>query len=145
MFDFEQRGGQIDCWPMDCPPVQCEHPIFTPGDCCPRCEDVPCPLHEGNGSDSGLPCPYAGHYVVSGSEWRIAGDNCTSCRCKVSTETIRKQSFTHSSNTPIHFLIIYFNGFFFKDFVINIIKNQNNEFSLKKKMYFGALFRRVSF
>lgn len=95
-----QRGGQVDCWPMDCPPVQCEHPVVSPGDCCPRCEDDPCTLYEGNGSAPGLPCPYAGHYVVSGSEWRIASDNCTSCRCKVSAN----KTYTHSKHTCTIFM-----------------------------------------
>ncbi|KAK4316858.1 hypothetical protein Pmani_012034 [Petrolisthes manimaculis] len=34
--------GEIDCWPLECPPVQCSWPKRIPGDCCPRCPDDPC-------------------------------------------------------------------------------------------------------
>ncbi|KAF4524544.1 hypothetical protein B566_EDAN002818 [Ephemera danica] len=81
--------GEVDCWPVECPPVSCLNPIKSSGDCCPRCEDDPCALESsGNSSElQGQPCSYAGLTLPSGSEWRAAAsssayDKCTSCRCK---------------------------------------------------------------
>ncbi|XP_015785280.2 protein kinase C-binding protein NELL1-like isoform X2 [Tetranychus urticae] len=34
--------GEVDCYDIDCPPVQCNNPIKGEDDCCPRCEDDPC-------------------------------------------------------------------------------------------------------
>nr|CAD7393764.1 unnamed protein product [Timema cristinae] len=77
-------GGEIDCWPMECPPFMCSEPILTPGDCCPRCDDDPCALDStGNTSTGGLPCTYAGRLYDSGTQWRDPNDKCTACNCKV--------------------------------------------------------------
>nr|CAD7260549.1 unnamed protein product [Timema shepardi] len=79
-----QQGGEIDCWPMECPPFMCSEPILTPGDCCPRCDDDPCALDStGNTSTGGLPCTYAGRLYDSGTQWRDPNDKCTACNCKV--------------------------------------------------------------
>lgn len=91
------QHGEIDCWPVECPPVACSQPVLRPGDCCPRCEDDPCALEVNASSDAlsqGQPCSYAGRLVASGSEWREAAasayDKCTSCRCKVSASQVAK-------------------------------------------------------
>nr|CAD7404176.1 unnamed protein product [Timema poppensis] len=77
------NGGEIDCWPMECPPFMCSEPILTPGDCCPRCDDDPCALDStGNTSTGGLPCTYAGRLYDSGTQWRDPNDKCTACNCK---------------------------------------------------------------
>ncbi|XP_076060602.1 protein kinase C-binding protein NELL1-like isoform X1 [Oratosquilla oratoria] len=34
--------GEVDCWPLECPPPHCENPQHIPGDCCLRCPDDPC-------------------------------------------------------------------------------------------------------
>ncbi|XP_046995713.1 protein kinase C-binding protein NELL1-like [Schistocerca americana] len=75
--------GEIDCWPMECPPLLCSEPILAPGDCCPRCEDDPCPLDRGDNGSSGQPCTYAGHLFESGTQWQNPHDKCSTCNCKV--------------------------------------------------------------
>ena len=33
------QNGEIDCWPMECPPTFCSAPILRPGHCCPSCDN----------------------------------------------------------------------------------------------------------
>ncbi|KAK7791795.1 hypothetical protein R5R35_010896 [Gryllus longicercus] len=78
--------GEIDCWPMECPPLTCSEPVLTPGDCCPRCNDDPCALDASNNGSltiRGQPCTYAGHLFDSGTQWKDPYDKCTACNCKV--------------------------------------------------------------
>ncbi|XP_054266741.1 protein kinase C-binding protein NELL2-like isoform X1 [Macrosteles quadrilineatus] len=74
--------GEVDCWPMECPPTTCPDPLLTPGDCCPRCLNDPCALEPSN-TTSGQPCTYAGRLYDSGSYWNDPYDKCTACNCKV--------------------------------------------------------------
>ncbi|XP_071453142.1 protein kinase C-binding protein NELL1-like isoform X3 [Hetaerina americana] len=91
--------GEVDCWPLECPPLTCPVPILSPGDCCPRCEDDPCgPDVEGAVAASssehnispgmnlslplGRPCTYAGRLYASGHDWKDPYDKCTTCRCR---------------------------------------------------------------
>ncbi|KAJ8871867.1 hypothetical protein PR048_028207 [Dryococelus australis] len=81
--------GEIDCWPMECPPLTCSEPVLSAGDCCLRCDDDPCAL-DANANSTGLvpaagqPCTYEGRLYNSGSQWRDSNDKCTACSCKVS-------------------------------------------------------------
>uniref|UniRef100_A0A1B6DC00 Protein kinase C-binding protein NELL2 n=1 Tax=Clastoptera arizonana TaxID=38151 RepID=A0A1B6DC00_9HEMI len=76
--------GEVDCWPMECPPLSCSDPILTPGDCCARCHNDPCSLDTFNSSTStGKPCAYAGRLYDSGSRWNDPFNRCTACNCKV--------------------------------------------------------------
>ncbi|CAB1323380.1 unnamed protein product [Coregonus sp. 'balchen'] len=34
--------GQVDCWPLSCPPVDCEFTVVPEGECCARCIIDPC-------------------------------------------------------------------------------------------------------
>lgn len=77
----ECLNGEIDCWDMKCPPLPCDNPIQSPGDCCPHCDDL-CPM--GNNSSSGEPCPFAGRLYESGSQFTDPNDPCVTCKCTVS-------------------------------------------------------------
>ncbi|KAG8224795.1 hypothetical protein J437_LFUL002240 [Ladona fulva] len=88
--------GEVDCWPLECPPLTCQSPVLSPGDCCPRCEDDPCGPDleetvkaEHNSSPAtntslplGRPCTYAGRLYASGHDWKDPYDKCTTCRCR---------------------------------------------------------------
>ena len=37
-FPSSLQNGEIDCWPIECPPTFCSHPILRPGHCCPTCD-----------------------------------------------------------------------------------------------------------
>ncbi|XP_066585384.1 protein kinase C-binding protein NELL1-like isoform X2 [Prorops nasuta] len=81
--------GEIDCWQMECPPVNCFNPVTEDGDCCPRCEDDPCARELFSNITSisvpsgPRPCSYAGMFHESGSAWQDPHDKCTTCECKV--------------------------------------------------------------
>ncbi|XP_020277475.1 protein kinase C-binding protein NELL1-like isoform X3 [Pseudomyrmex gracilis] len=85
----ECMRGEIDCWPLECPPVTCSDPVTENGDCCPRCHDDPCGREvPTNGISLTVPshprpCSYAGVIHSSGSSWQDPHDKCTTCECKV--------------------------------------------------------------
>lgn len=74
--------GEVDCWEMKCPPLPCENPIQSPGDCCPHCNDMCSPGN--NGSHLGKPCIFAGKMYKSGAQFANPSDPCAACNCKVS-------------------------------------------------------------
>ncbi|XP_026288401.1 protein kinase C-binding protein NELL1-like isoform X2 [Frankliniella occidentalis] len=84
--------GEVDCWPMECPPTSCASPVLAEGDCCPRCEDdqdAPCSLDGAadNGTAAGqAPCSLAGQQAGQlyepGASWTWS-DKCAACNCKV--------------------------------------------------------------
>ncbi|XP_020277474.1 protein kinase C-binding protein NELL1-like isoform X2 [Pseudomyrmex gracilis] len=84
----ECMRGEIDCWPLECPPVTCSDPVTENGDCCPRCHDDPCGREvPTNGISLTVPshprpCSYAGVIHSSGSSWQDPHDKCTTCECK---------------------------------------------------------------
>ncbi|XP_069969926.1 protein kinase C-binding protein NELL1 isoform X2 [Penaeus vannamei] len=102
--------GEIDCWPLECPPVHCSSPEQVAGDCCPRCPDDPCMAPEparisanttlGGGATDGVAgsgdgeggqpteasppqgCHYLGATYPPGAEWAALNDDCITCRCQ---------------------------------------------------------------
>ncbi len=86
LVSFIPQHGETDCWPMECPPVYCSHPVRLPGDCCLRCpDDDPCSAVEDVVSSSGEPlgCHHNGRNYTQGAEWAAGLDGCTNCKCKV--------------------------------------------------------------
>uniref|UniRef100_A0A3P8VGP7 Neural EGFL like 2 n=1 Tax=Cynoglossus semilaevis TaxID=244447 RepID=A0A3P8VGP7_CYNSE len=74
--------GQVDCWPLPCPPVDCEFTVVPEGECCPRCVTDPC-LADTIRNDITKTCTDE-HNIsrFSGSSWIKHGTECTLCQCK---------------------------------------------------------------
>lgn len=74
--------GEIDCWDMECPPLNCRNPAKEPGDCCPRCEKDPCSALPNVTSNELQGCAYNGVMYQAGEKVPFTQDPCTSCRCQ---------------------------------------------------------------
>lgn len=77
------QQGQVDCWPLPCPPVDCEFTVVPEGECCPRCVTDPCQADTIR-NDITKTCTDE-HNIsrFSGSSWIKHGTECTLCQCKV--------------------------------------------------------------
>ncbi|XP_059508163.1 protein kinase C-binding protein NELL1-like isoform X5 [Stegostoma tigrinum] len=74
--------GEVDCWPLSCPPLSCEYTTIPEGQCCPRCVSDPC-LADNVVYDIRRTCTdNHGITRLSGSIWTMAGSPCTTCKCK---------------------------------------------------------------
>uniref|UniRef100_A0AAQ4RL43 Neural EGFL like 2 n=1 Tax=Gasterosteus aculeatus aculeatus TaxID=481459 RepID=A0AAQ4RL43_GASAC len=74
--------GQVDCWPLPCPPVDCEFTVVPEGECCARCVTDPCQADTIR-NDITKTCTDE-HNIsrFSGSSWIKHGTECTLCQCK---------------------------------------------------------------
>uniref|UniRef100_A0A3Q3VWZ9 Uncharacterized protein n=1 Tax=Mola mola TaxID=94237 RepID=A0A3Q3VWZ9_MOLML len=74
--------GQVDCWPLPCPLVDCEFTVVPEGECCPRCVTDPCQADTIR-NDITKTCTDE-HNIsrFSGSSWIKHGTECTLCQCK---------------------------------------------------------------
>lgn len=77
------QQGQVDCWPLPCPPVDCEFTVVPEGECCARCVTDPCQADTIR-NDITKTCTDE-HSIsrFSGSSWIKHGTECTLCQCKV--------------------------------------------------------------
>ncbi|KAL2089067.1 hypothetical protein ACEWY4_015966 [Coilia grayii] len=74
--------GEVDCWPLACPPLPCEYTAVSEGECCPRCVTDPC-LADNVPYDIRQTCQDpAGITRLSGAVWRSPNTPCTVCKCK---------------------------------------------------------------
>ena len=84
------QSGEIDCWPLECPPTFCANPILKAGHCCPVCEvafsasEDAYNLCSGLGLERGLfpnnngtlkPCFHLGREYKSGQSWTLVDAN----------------------------------------------------------------------
>ncbi|XP_064417638.1 protein kinase C-binding protein NELL2 isoform X3 [Latimeria chalumnae] len=74
--------GEVDCWPLPCPDVDCEFSVISEGECCPHCVTDPCQADTVR-NDITKTCVDE-HNVVrfTGSSWIKHGTECTLCQCK---------------------------------------------------------------
>lgn len=80
---FSPQEGEVDCWPLTCPNLNCEYSATLEGECCPRCVSDPC-LADNITYDIRRTCLDSyGISRLSGSVWTMAGSPCTTCKCKV--------------------------------------------------------------
>ncbi|CAM9171881.1 unnamed protein product, partial [Bubo scandiacus] len=75
--------GEVDCWPLPCPEVDCEFSILPENECCPRCVTDPCQADTVR-NDITKTCLDETNVVrFTGSSWIKHGTECTLCQCKV--------------------------------------------------------------
>ncbi|XP_058684278.1 protein kinase C-binding protein NELL1 isoform X6 [Poecile atricapillus] len=74
--------GEVDCWPLQCPTLNCEYTAISEGECCPHCVSDPC-LADNITYDIRKTCPDGyGITRLSGAVWTMVGSPCTTCKCK---------------------------------------------------------------
>lgn len=80
------QDGETDCWPMDCPKLNCFPVVHDAGACCPRCaRPDPCATEPQRNSSSEAPsCTFKGQVMPNKHTWTPDSDNCSSCQCQVS-------------------------------------------------------------
>uniref|UniRef100_A0A8C9R434 Neural EGFL like 2 n=2 Tax=Scleropages formosus TaxID=113540 RepID=A0A8C9R434_SCLFO len=74
--------GEVDCWPLSCPPVDCEFTLIPEGECCPRCVTDPCQADTIRNDITKTCTDEHGLVRFSGSSWIKHGTECTLCQCK---------------------------------------------------------------
>ncbi|XP_066524006.1 protein kinase C-binding protein NELL2a [Hoplias malabaricus] len=74
--------GEVDCWPLSCPPVDCEFTLVPEGECCARCVSDPCQAHSVRNDITKTCIDPHGITRFSGSSWLKHGTECTLCQCK---------------------------------------------------------------
>ncbi|XP_071618743.1 protein kinase C-binding protein NELL1 isoform X7 [Heliangelus exortis] len=74
--------GEVDCWPLLCPNLNCEYTAISEGECCPHCVSDPC-LADNITYDIRKTC-LDGYGItrLSGAVWTMVGSPCTTCKCK---------------------------------------------------------------
>ncbi|XP_053122617.1 protein kinase C-binding protein NELL1 isoform X7 [Hemicordylus capensis] len=74
--------GEVDCWPLACPTLNCDYTAISEGECCPHCVSDPC-LADNVTYDIRKTC-LDGYGIsrLSGSVWTMTGSPCTTCKCK---------------------------------------------------------------
>lgn len=79
----ECLNGEVDCWPMECPPVDCQNAFLPKDDCCYRCpEENKCTHRHRNGTST--ECHLLQNIIESGTRVTLPHKNCLSCQCRVS-------------------------------------------------------------
>lgn len=73
--------GELDCWPVECPPLRCAAHSLRPGECCPRCEDDDHEECAGAAANSSghRGCMHMGRTYRAGE--LVPLDPCASCKC----------------------------------------------------------------
>ncbi|XP_031439105.1 protein kinase C-binding protein NELL2 [Clupea harengus] len=77
--------GEVDCWPVSCPPVlDCEFTVVPEGEgeCCPRCVTDPCQADTVRNDITKTCTDEHGVTRFSGSAWTKHSTECTLCQCK---------------------------------------------------------------
>uniref|UniRef100_A0AAY4EA35 Neural EGFL like 2 n=1 Tax=Denticeps clupeoides TaxID=299321 RepID=A0AAY4EA35_9TELE len=84
--------GEVDCWPLSCPSVDCEFTLVPEGECCPRCITDPCQADTIRNDITKTCLDEHGITRFTGSSWIKHGTECTLCQCKkiILTFTIAK-------------------------------------------------------
>lgn len=74
--------GEVDCWPLSCPPADCDFTLVPEGECCARCVSDPCQAHSVRNDITKTCEDEHGITRFSGSSWLKHSTECTLCQCK---------------------------------------------------------------
>uniref|UniRef100_A0AAR2K3T8 Neural EGFL like 2 n=1 Tax=Pygocentrus nattereri TaxID=42514 RepID=A0AAR2K3T8_PYGNA len=74
--------GEVDCWPLSCPPADCDFTLVPEGECCAHCVSDPCQAHSVRNDITKTCEDEHGITRFSGSSWLKHGTECTLCQCK---------------------------------------------------------------
>ncbi|XP_078530402.1 protein kinase C-binding protein NELL2 isoform X4 [Lissotriton helveticus] len=74
--------GEVDCWPLPCPTVECEFSVLHEGECCPRCVIDPCQADTIRNDITKTCVDEINAVRFTGSSWIKHGTECTLCQCK---------------------------------------------------------------
>ncbi|XP_070813650.1 protein kinase C-binding protein NELL1 [Pituophis catenifer annectens] len=74
--------GEVDCWPLACPALNCDYTTMSEGECCPHCVSDPCLADNGIYDIQKTCLDDYGITRLSGSVWTMLGSPCTTCKCK---------------------------------------------------------------
>jgi len=100
-MECECLHGEVDCWPLDCPPTTCSHSSLLPDTCCPSCS--PC-FSNSSSSNTSTSCgPQVGLLRQEGDSWSLPSAPCTSCSCKAPY----CESLSSSGSLPRPWLAVY--------------------------------------
>ncbi|XP_065413686.1 protein kinase C-binding protein NELL2 isoform X8 [Chrysemys picta bellii] len=74
--------GEVDCWPLPCPEVECEFSVLPKSECCPRCVTDPCQADTIRNDITKTCLDEINVIRFTGSSWIKHGTECTLCQCK---------------------------------------------------------------
>ncbi|XP_068789954.1 protein kinase C-binding protein NELL2 isoform X3 [Struthio camelus] len=74
--------GEVDCWPLSCPEVDCEFSVLPENECCPRCVTDPCQADTIRNDITKTCLDETNVIRFTGSSWIKHGTECTLCQCK---------------------------------------------------------------
>ncbi|XP_066039225.1 protein kinase C-binding protein NELL2 [Chamaea fasciata] len=74
--------GEVDCWPLPCPEVDCEFSVLPENECCPRCVTDPCQADTVRNDITKTCLDETNVIRFTGSSWIKHGTECTLCQCK---------------------------------------------------------------
>uniref|UniRef100_A0A8D2NTY2 Neural EGFL like 2 n=1 Tax=Zosterops lateralis melanops TaxID=1220523 RepID=A0A8D2NTY2_ZOSLA len=75
--------GEVDCWPLPCPEVDCEFSVLPENECCPRCVTDPCQADTVRNDITKTCLDETNVIRFTGSSWIKHGTECTLCQCKL--------------------------------------------------------------
>ncbi|XP_065413694.1 protein kinase C-binding protein NELL2 isoform X10 [Chrysemys picta bellii] len=76
------QQGEVDCWPLPCPEVECEFSVLPKSECCPRCVTDPCQADTIRNDITKTCLDEINVIRFTGSSWIKHGTECTLCQCK---------------------------------------------------------------
>ncbi|XP_070804065.1 protein kinase C-binding protein NELL2 [Pituophis catenifer annectens] len=74
--------GEVDCWPLSCPEMDCEFSILPENECCPHCVIDPCQADTIKNDITKICLDETNVVRFTGSSWIKHGTECTLCQCK---------------------------------------------------------------
>ncbi|KAJ7400298.1 neural EGFL like 2 [Pitangus sulphuratus] len=80
------QQGEVDCWPLPCPEVDCEFSVLPENECCPRCVTDPCQADTIRNDITKTCLDETNVIRFTGSSWIKHGTECTLCQCKDAKE-----------------------------------------------------------